>query len=263
MKIPLYHLDAFSERLFGGNPAAVCPLERWLPDETLRAIAAENNLSETAYLVPRGEDWELRWFTPTIEIDLCGHATLAAGEVVLRFLRPGTGCVRFHTRRAGVLSVEARGEWLELDFPARPPRPAEPPPGLLEALGGTPLAVLHSVRDWMVVYGSEAEVARLAPRMEPLMELGEAGVIATARGERCDFVSRFFAPGAGVAEDPVTGSAHCVLTPYWARELGKDALDARQISARGGTLRCALRGERVGIAGRVALFLTGAIELPE
>src|SRR5262245_38447828 len=259
MKLALHHLDAFTDRLFSGNPAAVCPLERWLPDETLQRIAAENNLSETAFLVPKERDFELRWFTPTVEVDLCGHATLAAGSVVLRKLRPGTSSVRFHTRQAGVLGVERRGELFELDFPTRAPRPGDPPPGLIDALGGTPRAVLKSVRDHLVVYGSEAEVAALAPRMAPLAALGPVGVIVTARGERCDFVSRFFAPGVGIDEDPVTGSAHCVLTPYWAKALGKSALDARQISARGGVLRCTLRGERVDIAGKVVTYLEGTI----
>jgi predicted PhzF superfamily epimerase YddE/YHI9 len=262
MRIPIYQLDAFTDRLFGGNPAAVCPLERWLPDGTLQAIAAENNLSETAFLVARGFDHELRWFTPTVEIDLCGHATLAAAEVVFTRLRPGSSSVRFHTRQAGVLGVAKRGEWLELDFPARPAAPCDPPEGLVDALGGVPRAVRRSVRDYLVVYGSEAEVAALAPRMAPLERLGPAGVIATARGERADFVSRFFAPGAGVDEDPVTGSSHCVLTPYWAAELGKESLEARQISRRGGVLRCTLRGERVGIAGRVVTYLAGTIEVP-
>jgi predicted PhzF superfamily epimerase YddE/YHI9 len=259
MKIPLYQLDAFADRLFAGNPAAVCPLERWLPDDTLRAIAAENNLSETAFLVAKGPDFELRWFTPRVEVDLCGHATLAAGEAVMRWLKPGSTAVRFHTRRAGVLGVERRDGLLVLDFPARAPRPSDPPPGLIDALGGRPEAVLASARDHMVVYGSEAEVAGLVPRMAPIAALGPVGVIVTARGVGCDFVSRFFAPGVGIDEDPVTGSAHCVLTPYWAKALGKNALEARQISARGGVLRCTLRGERVDIAGGVVPYLEGTI----
>ena len=259
MKIPLYQLDAFADRLFAGNPAAVCPLERWLPDETLHDIAAENNLSETAFLVSKGPDHELRWFTPRVEVDLCGHATLAAAEVVFRWLRPGSTSARFDTRRAGVLGVTKRDGLLVLDFPARPPKPADPPPGLIDALGGKPSTVLASERDHMVVYGSEAEVAALAPRMAPLAALGPVGVIATARGKSCDFVSRFFAPGVGIDEDPVTGSAHCVLTPYWARVLGKSTLDARQISARGGVLRCTSRGERVDIAGKVVPYLEGTI----
>jgi predicted PhzF superfamily epimerase YddE/YHI9 len=261
MKLPLYQLDAFTGRLFAGNPAAVCPLERWLPDATMQAIAAENNLSETAFLVPEGPDFGLRWFTPLVEVDLCGHATLASGAVVLERLRPGSTSVRFHTR-SGTLGVVEKGDWLELDFPVRPAAPCDPPPGFLDAVGGTPLEVQKSVRDYLVVYGTQAEVAALRPTMAPLAELGLVGVIATARGEESDFVSRYFAPGAGIDEDPVTGSAHCVLAPYWAGELGKQALEARQISRRGGVLRCELRGERVGIAGQVVLYLEGTIEVP-
>jgi PhzF family phenazine biosynthesis protein len=263
MLLPLYQLDAFTERLFGGNPAAVCPLPRWLPDATLLAIAAENNLSETAYLVPRGEDYELRWFTPAVEIDLCGHATLAAGAVVFRHLKRGAREVRFHTRAAGILGVSQQGDALELDFPSRPSAVAPAPAGLIEALGGKPREVRKSVRDYLVVYGSEAEVARLAPAMAPLAALGKAGVIVTAPGVEVDFVSRFFAPGAGVDEDPATGSAHCVLTPYWAERLGKSPLEARQISQRVGELRCTLRGDRVGIAGGVVDYLEGKIAVPE
>ena len=259
MQIPLYQLDAFTAQRFAGNPAAVCPLEQWLADETLAAIAAENNLSETAFLVPQGADFELRWFTPTVEIELCGHATLAAAEVVFRHLRPALTAVRFHTRRAGVLGVERRGEWLELDFPSRPPRRVEAPPALLQALGGAPIDTLESTRDYLILYGSEDEVAALEPRMEPLAALGPRGVIVTAKGTRSDFVSRFFAPGAGVDEDPVTGSAHCVLTPFWAEKLGQSELTARQLSKRGGELRCTLRGARVGIAGQVVPYLVGTI----
>lgn len=261
MRLPLYQVDAFTARRFGGNPAAVVPLERWPEDALLQDIAAENNLSETAYLVPRGDDFELRWFTPTLEIDLCGHATLAAAAVLFERLQPGRAAVRFHTRKAGELGVVRRGERLELDFPARPPRPAEAPPGLLRALGGAPRAVLASARDWLVRYAHEAEVRALAPDMGPLRALGPVGVIVTAPGARCDFVSRFFAPGAGVDEDPVTGSAHCVLTPYWAGELGKSELDARQLSRRGGELLCTARGARVGIAGQVTFYLAGTIEV--
>jgi len=261
MRLPLYQVDAFTARPFAGNPAAVVPLEHWLPEALLLAIAAENNLSETAFTVPRGDDFELRWFTPTLEIDLCGHATLAAAAVLFERLQPGRASVRYHTRKAGELGVRAEGGWLELDFPARPPRVAEAPPGLLAALGGAPVAVLASTRDWLVRYAIEREVAALAPRMEVLRALGPVGVIATAPGDTCDFVSRFFAPGAGVDEDPVTGSAHCVLTPYWAAELGRSVLDARQISRRLGILRCSARGARVGIAGQVAFYLEGTLEV--
>ncbi len=270
MKLPLYQLDAFTDRLFAGNPAAVCPLPRWLPDATLQAIAAENNLSETAFLVSQGADHALRWFTPTVEVDLCGHATLAAAHVVFERLRPGASAVRFRTK-SGVLGVTRTGARLELDFPARPAVACDPPSGLLDAVGGAPREVLKSARDYLLVYESADSVAELAPAAAPLAALGFVGIIATAPGTsragvedpRADFVSRFFAPGAGIYEDPVTGSAHCVLTPYWAGRLGKTVLDALQISRRGGSLHCTLRGERVGIAGQVVPYLEGVIELPD
>ena len=261
MKLPLYQVDAFTARLFAGNPAAVCLLERWLPDATMQAIAAENNLSETAFLVPERADFGLRWFTPTVEVDLCGHATLASGKVIFERVRPASASLRFHTK-SGVLGVARKGDWLELDFPARPAVPCDPPPGLLDALGGSPREVRKSVRDYLVVYGSEAEVARLRPDFARLAALDSAGVIVTAEGDEADLVSRFFAPGFGIDEDPVTGSAHCVLAPYWAERLGKATLDARQISRRGGVLRCELHGERVGIAGQAVLYLEGTIEVP-
>ena len=261
MRIPIYQLDAFSDRLFGGNPAAVCPLEAWLPDARMQAIAAENNLSETAFIVREGDGYALRWFTPTLEVDLCGHATLATAHVVFERLQPGTTSVRFRTRVAGELGVTKQGEWLELDFPTRPSTICDPPAGLEAALGIRAREVRRSMRDLVVVLASEAEVTALAPRMDALAALGPLGIIVTARGATVDFVSRFFAPGMGIDEDPVTGSAHCVLTPYWSGVLGKTTLAARQVSKRGGVLRCALRGERVGIAGRVVPYMEGVLEL--
>ncbi len=268
MRVPLYQLDAFAERRFAGNPAAVCVLERWLADATLQAIAAENNLSETAFLVPKvvrqpeeGDlDYELRWFTPELEVRLCGHATLASAAVVFDKLRPGSSWVRFHTK-SGILGALKKGTWLELDFPAIAAQREEPPPGLVDALGGSPIEFLTSRDKFMAVYGSQQEVAGLAPRAEPLKRLEKLGVIVTAKGDDVDFVSRFFAPAAGIYEDPVCGSAHCVLVPYWTRRLGKSALEARQISPRGGRLRCELRGERVAIAGQVVPYLEGTIEI--
>jgi len=265
MQLPLHVVDAFTDRPFAGNPAAVCPLEVWLPDETMQAIAAENNLSETAFLVPDEPDekgYELRWFTPRVEVDLCGHATLAAAAVVFEHLRPGTDAVSFRTRCAGPLSVARRGSWLELDFPTRAPEPCEAPVALLEALDREPNEVLRSERDYLVVFESREEVLALAPRMPSLLALGLAGIIVTAPGTGEDFVSRFFAPAFGIDEDPVTGSAHCVLIPYWAERLGRRELTARQVSRRGGTLRCTLRGPRVGIAGQVAPYLQGTITVP-
>jgi predicted PhzF superfamily epimerase YddE/YHI9 len=261
MQLPMYQIDAFTDHLFGGNPAAVCPLDAWLPDATLQAIAAENNLSETAFLVPQGDDYALRWFTPTVEVDLCGHATLASGHVVLNMLAPKRDSVRFHTAKAGTLTVSRHGDLLAMDFPARPATPAAPAPGLLAALGGKPLEVLRA-RDYLVVYETAAEIAALQPDIVALGKVDCWAAIVTAPGDdNLDFVSRFFAPAQGVPEDPVTGSAHCTLVPYWAARLGKTELEAWQLSRRGGALSCALNGDRVRIAGRAIVYLEGRIEV--
>ena len=262
MRLPLYHIDAFvTEEPFSGNPAEVCPLAAWLPDAVMQAIAAENNLSETAFFVPEDGDYRLRWFTPTTEVDLCGHATLASAFVIFRFLAPDLRNVRFRTEKAGTLAVGRDGELLALDFPARPPEPCAVPGELAAALGRAPAAVL-AARDYLAVYDDPEAVAGLAPDFAALAQLDRFAVIVTAPGRgEIDFVSRFFAPAAGVAEDPVTGSAHCTLIPYWAARLGKTRLTARQISRRGGMLHCELRGERVAIAGRARLYLEGMIEI--
>lgn len=259
MRIPIYQIDAFTNRLFAGNPAAVCVLTEWLPDELMLAIAAENNLSETAFLVGEGGRYGLRWFTPVLEVDLCGHATLAAAFVVFRFLEPALDAVRFDTR-SGELTVRRRGEWLEMDFPPRPPARAQPPPGLIEALGRPPREVWKA-RDYMAVYDSEDDVRHLAPDMAALGRVDMFAAIVTAPGSDADFVSRFFAPAVGVPEDPVTGSAHCTLAPYWASRLGKTVLRARQLSPRGGEILCELRGDRVALAGQAVLYLEGVIHL--
>jgi predicted PhzF superfamily epimerase YddE/YHI9 len=253
MRLPIYQVDAFTEKLFGGNPAAICPLEAWLPDATMQAIAAENNLAETAFFVREGGDYALRWFTPAVEVDLCGHATLASAHVIFRCLEPQRQRVTFRTQRAGNLTV--------MDFPARPASPAQAPPGLISALGGAPREVLRA-RDYLAVYGSAAEVAALKPDFTALAKVDCFAVIATAPGANgVDFVSRFFAPSQGIDEDPVTGSSHCTLVPYWAKRLGKSELQARQISPRGGALSCALDGDRVRIGGRAVLYLEGQITL--
>jgi PhzF family phenazine biosynthesis protein len=253
----MYQVDAFTDRVFHGNPAAVCPLDEWLPDDTMQAIAAENNLSETAFFVPGGEGFDLRWFTPKIEVDLCGHATLASAHVILRLLEPSRNRVVFQTQ-SGRLAVERRGDLLVMDFPSRIPQPSEAPADLLLALGGEPQEFLLA-RDWLVVYRDEATVRRLKPVMSSIEATGSFAVIVTAPGEDCDFVSRFFAPAAGIPEDPVTGSAHCTLVPFWADRLGKKELHARQVSARGGELFCAMLADRVEIAGRAVLFFEGSI----
>ncbi len=252
--IPLYQVDAFADRLFTGNPAAVCILEEWLPDRVLQAIAQENNLSETAFVVGR----ELRWFTPTTEVDLCGHATLAAAHVLFHHRQYGGEAITFDTR-SGALTVRKEGDFLTLDLPALPPRPCPYPPLLVKALGEMPLEVLCS-NDYLVVYGSEETIVNLQPNLALLQQLDLRGVIVTARGEGVDFVSRFFAPKLGIAEDPVTGSAHCTLLPYWCEKLGRQKLTARQLSYRGGYLEGELRGERVLLAGRAITYLQGTID---
>ncbi len=265
MRIPLYQVDAFTDRAFSGNPAAVCPLERWLPPETMQAIAAENNLSETAFFVLRKEDdYALRWFTPAVEVDLCGHATLASAKIVFEHLQPGLERVRFQTK-SGELSVAKKGELLELDFPSLPGVPCPVSQALVDALGAPPREAHRSRSMWLAVYESEAEVRELAPDFARMTSLDLLGVIATAPGlkrDGVDFVSRFFAPKAGVPEDPVTGSAHCVLVPYWSERLKKKKLHALQVSRRGGELWCEDRPGRVGIAGKAVLVLEGELVAP-
>lgn len=261
MRIPLYHLDAFTAAPFSGNPAAVCMLAAWLPDKTLQAIAAENNLSETAFVVADGAQFRLRWFTPTVEVDLCGHATLATAAVLFE-LEANTAVV-FQTR-SGELRVSRDGGWLTMDFPRIDA--SEIPSGAadLSSLGATPLEVYRAKNgNLMAVYGSAAEVAALKPDFAKLRLLGPIGIMTTAPGIEHDFVSRTFVPGCGIDEDPVTGSAHCTLAPYWAARLGKPHLHARQTSARGGEVRCEVLADRVLLSGQVARYAEGAILLPD
>jgi predicted PhzF superfamily epimerase YddE/YHI9 len=262
MRLPIYQVDAFSDRLFGGNPAAVVPLTEWLPDATMQAIAAENNVSETAFFVPEGEGYVIRWFTPSVEADLCGHATLGSAYVIGRFLAPDKRRLAFRTLKAGELVVTRDGDELNMDFPVWPASPAELPTGLGAALGAAPAQYLKGKRDGVAVFATAADVAALRPDFAALKRDFPFPIIATAPGhDGIDFVSRFFAPGAGIDEDPVTGSAHCTLIPYWAERLGKTKLRARQISPRVGELSCALRGDRVTIGGRTTLYLEGTITL--
>jgi PhzF family phenazine biosynthesis protein len=261
MKIPIYQVDAFTSAVFSGNPAAVCLLEDWLADQVLQSIAAENNLSETAFLVPNKNGFDLRWFTPLTEVALCGHATLASAFVLFEFRDWPADTVQFQTRKSGELSVRKVDDLLEMDFPARPASPLTPPPGLIQALQVTPEEIYGSAEDWMVVLESERAVREVQPDFSALYQVESRGTIITARGERSDFVSRFFAPRVGIAEDPVTGSAHCVLTPYWAAVLGKTDLHAFQVSKRGGELFCSNSGDRVKISGRAVLYLEGMITI--
>ncbi len=261
MKYEIYQVDAFTRETFKGNPAAVVPLEKWLPSETMLAIAAENNLAETAFFVRYGDRFDLKWFTPTVEMDLCGHATLASAFVLWNELRFDRDSIDFETR-SGTLTVKRDGELMIMDFPSRPPTTTEPPTGLAEALGGAPRNVLKA-RDLFCIYNSEAEVLALRPDFKAIVDLGVHAVIVTAPGDRSDFISRFFAPSVGVDEDPVTGSAHCTLIPYWAERLGKNELYARQVSQRGGELYCELHGDRVQMAGNAVLYMKGEIYVSE
>lgn len=257
--IKYYQIDAFTSSLFSGNPAGVCLLDEWLPDPLLQSIAAENNLSETAFVVQRDSFFDLRWFTPALEVDLCGHATLAAAHVIFEHLGYRDPLVRFQTQ-SGMLSVTRDEDLLTLDFPARPAAVCPAPPELCEGLGAAP-AITAKARDYLAVFEDEKTVRELEPDMAALSRLDCLGVIATAPGEQCDFVSRFFAPRAGILEDPVTGSAHCTLVPYWAQRLGRTHLHALQVSPRGGELFCEHRGERIGIAGRAVTYSSGLLHI--
>jgi PhzF family phenazine biosynthesis protein len=258
--LSVFQIDAFTDRVFGGNPAAVCPLDAWIADDVMQAIAAENNLSETAFFVADGEDgtsYDLRWFTPALEVELCGHATLASAFLIFERFAPDAEILRFQTR-SGELTVARKDGMLFLDFPSYPGPAVDCPDALTGGMGNTPQEVIEGP-NYMAVFQSEADIAALAPNMEMLATLHPRGVIATAPGDAVDFVSRVFVPSFGVPEDPATGSAHCMLTPYWARRLGKTRLNARQISTRGGVLVCEDRGDRVGIGGQAVLYLEGKI----
>jgi len=259
MKFPLFQIDAFTDHQFGGNPAAVVLLGSWLPDKVLAAIAAENNLAETAFVILGQHEIPLRWFTPTVEVDLCGHATLAAAHVLFRHFTPSVNLLTFATR-SGNLVVTADADHLTLDFPARPGTPVEVSEQLVSALGVRPREVFLA-RDLLAILDRESEVQNLQPDFARIAALDAFAVIVSAPGETVDFVSRFFAPAAGIPEDPVTGSAHCTLVPYWAARLGKSSLTAKQLSARGGDLGCRLSGNRVLISGNTVEYLRGEIDV--
>ena len=258
MTLKIYQVDAFAEKIFTGNPAAVCPLERWLPDGVMQSIALENNLSETAFFVKNGDTYDLRWFTPVVEVDLCGHATLASAHVLYNHLDYKEAVIRFNSR-SGPLSVKKKSGLLVLDFPADTIISAEAPAGLIEAMGFPPKEILKGKTDYMLVYRSQEVVESLQPNFEALKEVEARGIIATAPGNEHDFVSRFFGPAAGVNEDPVTGSAHTSLTPYWAAQFGKTEMSARQLSQRGGNVQVKLNDTRVEIGGKGITYLIGEI----
>lgn len=260
MQLPIYQVDAFSNGVFGGNPAAVCPLDAWLDDATLQRIAEENNLSETAYFVAEGEGYRLRWFTPAVEVDLCGHATLASAWVLFNELGATVQTLRFFTR-SGELRVSRDGDYLAMDFPLKSPQTEALPDGLAEALG-CPIQALYRSDDYLVVLENQAQVDALKPDFAALNRFDVRGIIVTAPAEDVDFVSRFFAPRVGINEDPVTGSAHTSLATYWSERLGKRSLNARQGGARQGELRCEVQDNgRVIISGKAALYLRGTLYL--
>jgi PhzF family phenazine biosynthesis protein len=234
--IPIYQADAFTDKLFGGNPAAVCPLKEWLPAPLMQKIAAENNLAETAFFISIGRDFELRWFTPELEIDLCGHATLATAHIIFTELNYESDIIHFHTIKAGTLSVTKKDDLYILNFPSRIAEPVDLPADLIAALGGVSPKAAYKSRDYMLVYETQEDILAMKPDFTALGKIDTIGVIVTAPGKESDFVSRFFAPSAGVNEDPVTGSAHCNLIPFWAEKLGKNTLHAYQLSARKGEL---------------------------
>jgi len=260
MKIDIYQVDAFADELFTGNPAAVCPLRNWLPDQTMQKIAAENNLSETAFFVPEENGYRIRWFTPETEVDLCGHATLASAHVIFVHLSQGkTNRIQFNSK-SGPLYISKSDDLITLNFPVANLKKVEPPSDLVKALSMKPVETWIA-SDYLVLLDSQADIIKAAPDFNLLRALDIRGLIITARGDSVDFVSRFFAPGAGINEDPVTGSSHTMLTPFWARRLGKTEMIARQLSRRGGTLFCKLLDDRVEISGKAVTYLTGIISV--
>jgi len=259
MKIPIYQIDAFTNIQFKGNPAAICPLDNWISDELMQNIAMENNLSETAFFVKSGSGYELRWFTPKGEIDLCGHATLATSFVIFNYIDKEAQTIDFFTK-SGLLQISRTGKLIDMVFPSREGDKIEAPEILVKALGKMPTEVYKS-RDYMAVFETEEDIREMAPDMELLKKLDVLGIIVTAKGREADFVSRFFAPRAGVNEDPVTGSAHCTLVPYWKKVLNKSEFTALQLSERTGTLYCTDLGDRVKMSGEAAAYLEGFINV--
>lgn len=262
MQLPIYQVDAFTDKLFGGNPAAVVPLKTWLSDELMQKIAFENNLSETAFFVPNQTGFDIRWFTPTVEVNLCGHATLATSFVIFNVLKYDKDLILFSSK-SGILKVRKEDKWLELDFPMQETSIAEAPDGLIESIGKKPKEIYRASDDYMFVYASQKEIEDLKPNFGALKHIKARGIIVTAKAKskKLDFVSRFFGPGSGIDEDPVTGSAHTKLVPYWAKILSKTELTAEQISSRRGFLKCKLAGDRVLMAGKGKLFLKGKISI--
>jgi PhzF family phenazine biosynthesis protein len=259
MKLAIYQVDAFADKVFAGNPAAVVPLEQWLDDELMQKIAMENNLSETAFFIKTGDGYHLRWFTPGYEIDLCGHATLASAYVIKNFIEPHLHEIHFTTQKVGVLKAAAADGMYMLDFPSSMPQACEVPDKLLHSLGISNAVEILKSRDYFVILPNEEAIKNVDPDYTLMKELDTIGVIIIAKGQSADVVSRCFYPGLGIQEDPVTGSAHCNIVPYWSEKLNKFKLECRQLSARGGVLHCELQGDRVSMSGQCVLFLKGEI----
>lgn len=259
-KIKLYQVDAFTAKVFGGNPAAVCVLDEWLDEDTMQKIATENNLSETAFVVPKGADFEIRWFTPLAEVALCGHATLASAFVLFNFYDQKKQ-INFHSRASGILPVEKKDDWIVLDFPADLHEKVDIPKELLAAFNIEPVECYKGKTDYLLLFSSQKQIEALRPDFNQIIKSGVRGVIVSAQGDETDFVSRFFAPKVGVNEDPVTGSAHTTLIPFWSKKLGKKELTARQLSKRQGDLLCEYLGDRVKMKGKGICYLKGEIEI--
>jgi PhzF family phenazine biosynthesis protein len=260
MKLKIFQVDAFTENLFGGNPAAVIPLDHWLPDTLMQKIAAENNLAETAFFISKGNDYHLRWFAPTVEVDLCGHATLATAHVMFTHLGYNRPQINFDSR-SGMLSVQKEGNRLTLDFPKDDPQKIDTPKVILDAIHIKPVEVCKGKNFLLVVLNSQKEIEELNPVINEVAKAHRHGVIFTAKGNETDFVSRCFFPNSGIDEDPVTGSAHTMLAPYWSARLGKTRLNARQLSKRMGNLECEIVEDRIKISGQAVTYLKGEIEL--
>lgn len=259
MTIPIYQVDAFAEKLFEGNPAAVCPLENWLDDDILQSIATENNLSETAFFVKENNHFNLRWFTPKTEVDLCGHATLASAFVLFNILNFNEEEINFQTQ-SGLLKVYKKDELIILNFPSYDLKITQPTQNLIIAIGKEPIETFFN-RDYFLVYENEEDIVSINPNFSELKKINSQGFIITAKGKDCDFVSRYFAPSVGIDEDPVTGSIHTVLIPFWSKRLNKNEMVAKQLSRRKGKLYCKNLGNRVEIAGKAILYLKGEIEI--
>ena len=260
-KLTLYQVDAFTDKLFHGNPAGVCILKIWPDEKVMQNIAAENNLPETAFIIQKKDVVEIRWFTPTTEVDLCGHATLASAHVLFTYYTPVLNLINFFSPRSGYLEVERKKEWLTLNFPKDMYSKIDVPEVLINAFQKTPLEVYRGKSDFLLIYGSQKEIEEMNPDLAMVESIGGRGVIVSAPGKTVDFVSRFFAPQSGINEDPVTGSAHTTLTPYWSKKTGKTKLTAQQLSKRGGELVCEMAGLRVLISGKAVTYMIGEIEI--